>query len=78
MQQVEEKFEALKSQLDALQTQSVENKLAMVVFSGDLDKVLAALVIATGAVAMGMEAVLFFTLFISPFARIFTYAKITW
>ena len=33
----------------------------MVVFSGDLDKVLAAFVIANGAVAMGSEVVMFFT-----------------
>ena len=38
MQQVEEKFEALKSQIDRMQTRAAENKLAMVVFSGDLDK----------------------------------------
>ena len=37
------------------------NKLSMVVFSGDLDKQLAALIIATGATAMGMKANLFFT-----------------
>ena len=36
-------------------------KLAMVVFSGDLDKLIAAMIIATGAMAMGMQAVLFFT-----------------
>jgi hypothetical protein len=35
--------------------------VAIVVFSGDLDKVLAALVIANGAVAMGGRASLFFT-----------------
>jgi len=39
----------------------VENKIAIVVFSGDLDKQLAALIISTGAVAMGMKARLFFT-----------------
>jgi peroxiredoxin family protein len=39
----------------------VENKLSLVVFSGDLDKQLAALIISTGAVAMGMKARLFFT-----------------
>lgn len=38
-----------------------ENKLSMVVFSGDLDKLLAAMIIATGAAAMGMKVVLFFT-----------------
>ena len=33
----------------------------MLVFSGDLDKVLSSFIIATGAVAMGMEVVMFFT-----------------
>ncbi len=61
MQNLETQFEELKSQVDALSKQTVENKLSMVVFSGDLDKALAALVIATGAVAMGMEVVMFFT-----------------
>jgi predicted peroxiredoxin len=61
MQNLETQFEELKSQVDALSKQAVENKLSMVVFSGELDKVLAALVIATGAVAMGMEVVMFFT-----------------
>jgi peroxiredoxin family protein len=39
------------------------------VFSGDLDKVLASFVIATGAVAMGMEAVMFFTFWGTPVLR---------
>jgi len=39
----------------------VENKISIVVFSGDLDKLLASLIIATGAVAMGMKVSLFFT-----------------
>jgi peroxiredoxin family protein len=38
-----------------------DDRTSIIVFSGDLDKVLAAFVIATGAVAMGMEAVMFFT-----------------
>ncbi|MBN2542832.1 DsrE/DsrF/DrsH-like family protein [bacterium] len=38
-----------------------KDKLSMIIFSGDLDKVLAALIISTGAVAMGMEVMLFFT-----------------
>jgi len=39
----------------------VKNKVTMVVFSGDMDKVMAALIIATGAAASGMEVVMFFT-----------------
>jgi peroxiredoxin family protein len=61
MQNLETQFEELKSQVDALSKKTVDNKLSMVVFSGDLDKVLAAFVMATGAVAMGMEVVMFFT-----------------
>ncbi len=38
-----------------------DNKLSMVVFSGDMDKVMAALIIATGAAASGMDVTMFFT-----------------
>ncbi|WP_281534174.1 DsrE/DsrF/DrsH-like family protein [Cryobacterium breve] len=37
------------------------NKTSFVVFSGDLDKVLAAFIIANGAIAMGEEVSMFFT-----------------
>jgi len=40
---------------------AVKNKLSMVVLSGDLDKVFAALIIATGAAAAAMEVTMFFT-----------------
>jgi peroxiredoxin family protein len=69
MQNLETQFEELKSQVDALSSKAVENKLSMVVFSGELDKVLAALVIATGAVAMGMDVVMFFTFWGTPVLR---------
>lgn len=38
-----------------------KKKLAMVIFSGDLDKLMAAFIIATGAAASGMEVLMFFT-----------------
>jgi peroxiredoxin family protein len=41
----------------------------MIVFSGDLDKALAAFIIATGATAMGKEAVMFFTFWGTPILR---------
>jgi len=69
IQNLETQFEELKSQVDALSNKTVENKLSMVVFSGELDKVLAAFVIATGAVAMGMEVVMFFTFWGTPVLR---------
>ena len=69
MQNLETQFDELKSQVDALSKKTVDNKLSMVVFSGDLDKALAAFIIATGAVAMGMEAVMFFTFWGTPILR---------
>ena len=38
-----------------------KNKLTLVVLSGDMDKVMAAFIIASGAAAAGMEVVMFFT-----------------
>jgi peroxiredoxin family protein len=47
--------------LNAIGGRPVKNKLSMVVLSGDLDKIFAALSIATGAAASGMEVTMFFT-----------------
>ncbi|MFA6504940.1 MAG: DsrE/DsrF/DrsH-like family protein [Treponemataceae bacterium] len=56
---VEKEIAALKERMDSLP--GAENKLSMIVFSGELDKHLAAMIIATGAAAMGMKVVLFYT-----------------
>ena len=53
-----------QQQQAAARMPAVENKISMVVFSGDLDKLLASLIIATGAVAMGMKVKLFFTFWV--------------
>jgi peroxiredoxin family protein len=52
---------ALEAKIEDLDRRAPKNKATIVVFSGDMDKVLAALVIATGAAAMGMEVALFHT-----------------
>lgn len=72
----DEKIKALEKEVHALrdsfakfEKNAPENKLAMVVFSGDLDKALAAFIMATGAVAMGMEVVMFFTFWGTPLLR---------
>ncbi|HET6452636.1 MAG TPA: DsrE/DsrF/DrsH-like family protein [Spirochaetia bacterium] len=49
----------LRSKVESMP--GAENKLTMVVMSGELDKHLAAMIIATGAAAMGMKVILFFT-----------------
>ena len=46
-----------------------ENKLVLICFSGDLDKALASFIIATGAAAMGMDVVMFFTFWGTPLLR---------
>jgi hypothetical protein len=38
-----------------------EDRVAIVVFSGDLDRVLAGFILATGAAAMGQQVTMFFT-----------------
>jgi len=69
MQNIENQLSQFKSQLEALNKKVPQDKLSMIVFSGDLDKVIASFIIATGAVAMGMEAVMFFTFWGTPVLR---------
>ena len=69
MEHIETQLAEMKAQLDALQKKSPENKLSMICFSGDLDKALASFIIATGAVAMGMDVVMFFTFWGTPVLR---------
>lgn len=66
---LEQQITALKKEVEGLSGKVTEDKISMIVFSGDLDKVLAAFVIATGAVAMGMDVVMFFTFWGTPVLR---------
>jgi len=59
-QTLEQKVEALEKKVEQLQNQR-KDQLTMVVFSNDLDKILAALIIAVGAAAMDTEVKMFFT-----------------
>lgn len=47
--------------MNTIDGKAVKNKLSMVVLSGDLDKIMAAFIISTGAAASGMEVIMFFT-----------------
>ncbi|MGB7950816.1 MAG: DsrE/DsrF/DrsH-like family protein [Candidatus Binatia bacterium] len=55
------RVEQLEKELEELKTRMPEDRATIVVFSGDLDKVLASFVIATGAAAAGLETSMFFT-----------------
>jgi len=61
MQALEEKLRDLEKRLAQVEGQVAEDRVALVVFSGDLDRVLAAFVIANGAAAMGQQVSMFFT-----------------
>jgi len=58
----------LKKQVENIKL-GADDRVSIIAFSGDLDKILAAFIIATGAVAMGMEAVMFFTFWGTPVLR---------
>jgi peroxiredoxin family protein len=69
LEAVQKQIDEIKTQMESLSRATPENKVSMIVFSGDLDKVLASFIIATGAVAMGMEVVMFFTFWGTPVLR---------
>jgi hypothetical protein len=58
---LEERLAQLEAQMQQVREELPENRVSIIVFSGDLDKVLPAFIIATGAAAMGMQVSLFFT-----------------
>jgi hypothetical protein len=53
---LEAQVQQLQAQVDALRTQLPDNRLSMVVFSGDLDRVLAAFVIARARLPAGWRS----------------------
>jgi peroxiredoxin family protein len=65
---MQQAIDSLKSDMNQMRDER-KNKISMVVFSGDLDKLLAAFIIATGSAAMGLEVVMFFTFWGTPALR---------
>jgi peroxiredoxin family protein len=65
---IQQTLETLQTDMARMRDER-KNKLSMVVFSGDLDRLLAAFIIATGAAAMGLEVVMFFTFWATPVLR---------
>jgi peroxiredoxin family protein len=63
--EVERQLKAFRDEiggeLKALRERTVDDAATIIVFSGDLDKVLAGFVLATGAAAAGLETSMFFT-----------------
>ena len=61
IQALEGRLLDLEKRLAHIEGQVAEDRVAVVVFSGGLDRVLAAFIIATGAAAMGQQVSMFFT-----------------
>lgn len=61
IEKLEQRIKNLEEQIDDIKRSLPEDQLSMVVFSGDLDRVLAAFIIAVGAAAMYERVVMFFT-----------------
>lgn len=59
-EEIEKQILELQKKISKLE-KGTKDQLSMVVFSGELDKILAAMIIATGATAMDMKVKLFFT-----------------
>ncbi len=67
--EIEEKVKQLESQLKSLQGKQAKDQISIIAFSGDLDKLLAAMIIATGARAMDTEVKMFFTFWATAMLR---------
>ena len=66
---LETRVKELEEAVAALKANAPEDKLSMVVMSGDLDRLLASFIIATGASAMFEKVTMFFTFWATPALR---------
>jgi len=55
------RLDALENELQDLRARVPEDKVSIILLSGDFDKAMAAFMMANGAAAMGMEVSMFFT-----------------
>jgi peroxiredoxin family protein len=58
---LESRLAALEARVGEIEESLPKDRVTMVVFSGELDRVLAGFIIATGALAMGYEVSMYFT-----------------
>jgi hypothetical protein len=56
-----DRITALQQRIAELEASGPDDRISLVVFSGDLDRILAAFIIATGAAAMGQQVDMYFT-----------------
>lgn len=58
---MESRLRALEDEIAGMRDRVPENKVSIILLSGDFDKAMAAFFMANGAAAMGMEVTMFFT-----------------
>ncbi len=58
---IEEQLRLALARLEELEEKQATDRVTVVVFSGDMDKLMGAFIIATGAAALGMQVSMFFT-----------------
>ena len=68
-EEIEKQVAELEKQLKKLQKNQPKDQISIIAFSGDLDKMLAAMIIATGARAMDTEVKMFFTFWATAMLR---------
>jgi peroxiredoxin family protein len=59
--ELEQRISQLEAKLIEIEPRVPENKVSIILLSGDFDKAMAAFFMANGAAAMGMEVTMFFT-----------------
>ncbi len=69
IKELEKKIDELKGEIEILKANAPKDQFSMVVMSGDLDKLLAAFIIATGAAAMYEKVIMFFTFWAIPLLK---------
>jgi peroxiredoxin family protein len=67
--EIEKQVALLEGKIKELQNQQAKDQISIIAFSGDLDKMLAAMIIATGARAMDTEVKMFFTFWATAMLR---------
>jgi len=66
---IEKQVAELEEKVKQLQNRQAKDQISIIAYSGDLDKMLAALIIATGARAMDTEVKMFFTFWATAMLR---------
>ena len=67
--EIEKQVAELEKKIKQLQKSQQKDQISIIAFSGDLDKMLAAMIIATGARAMDTEVKMFFTFWATAMLR---------